>query len=122
MTKEHGVIMRYTVEAWYSANDQFTRTEARGSYDAFGYFQGIYYEAVDTGFSPIHTFRSVDEVYQHFVDSRDIAEGSMNYIFWRVQKHLKREDWKKMTVQMDTLRDSDDPRDLIQTLWAECSG
>jgi len=110
--------MKYTVEAWYSANSWFYRNgdpNAEGSMSDYNYPE-------PTGFSPIHTFHSVDELYQHFVNSRDIAEGSMNYIFWRVQKHLKREDWKMMTVRMETLRDSDDPRDLIQTLWTECSG
>ncbi len=103
--------MAKKIEVWYSANNSYEK-EAIHHGDV-----GTYSETISTGFSPIHEFSTPKQVYEHFLESKDIANGGMYYIFWEVRPDLPRKSWKKAELTMDNLRNAKDTKKLIGSMW-----
>ncbi len=103
--------MAKKIEVWYSANNAFSKTVVTNN---DGY---VTTSEEDTGFSPIHEFSTPKQVYEHFLESKDIANGGMYYIFWEVSHDLPRKSWKKAELTMDNLRNAKDTKKLIESMW-----
>ncbi len=110
--------MTKKIEVWYSANNDFWKSVPVYESDVnMAGMQTGYTQTVETGFSPIHTFHSPAEVYDHFLEATELANGGMYSVFWEVDSDRPREMWNKRVFTMDELRREHDTKKFIKDQW-----
>jgi|GEM_PF-2129596 hypothetical protein len=110
--------MAKNIEVWYSVNNDFWKSEPVYESDVnMAGMQTGFTQKVKTGFSPIHTFHTPAEVYDHFLEATELANGGMYYVFWQVTQNRPREEWSKKVYTMAELRKATDTKKFIKDQW-----